>query len=161
MGQVFIRRVALLAALVLLVAAAVVVGRRIGLDPDSARLTWIATAHQYGPVGYRDPAAAISPDARWIAYSEGRFLRVRAIGGGPVTEFPPATAQIRHLSWRADNKTVLAGGDLYDRVAGTRTALWPNRTDLVAHDGPVAATVSKGDLLRQAVWSRDGEALVA
>src|SRR5947199_6459666 len=142
--------------LLLLAAAAAVVisGRHVPAEARSQQLTWIATAHQYGPVGYRDPAAAISPDARWIAYSEGRFLRVRAIGGGPVTEFPPATAQIRHLSWRADNKTVLAGGDLYDRVAGTRTALWPNRTDLLAHDGPVAATVSNGDLLRQAVWSR-------
>ena len=28
--------------------------------------------------GYRDPAGAISPDGRWIAYSEGRFLRACA-----------------------------------------------------------------------------------
>jgi Tol biopolymer transport system component len=159
--QTFVRRAVFLSVLVLLAAAVVVFVRRVKPGSDTSPIAWVATAHQYGPVGYRDPAAAISPDARWIAYSEGRFLRVRAIGGGPVTEFPPAAAQIRHLSWRADNKTVLAGGDLYDRVAGTRTALWPTRTDLLAHDGPVAATVSKGDLLRQAVWSRDGEALAA
>jgi Tol biopolymer transport system component len=154
-------RATILAAVVAVAAGVVTFVAYTSRKAQPPQLTWVATAHQYGPVGYRDPAAAISPDARWIAYSEGRLLRVRAIGGGPVTEFPPATAQIRHLSWRADNKTVLAGVDLYDREAGTRTALWPNRTDLLAHDGPVAATVSKGDLLRQAVWSRDGEALAA
>src|SRR5262249_45973981 len=41
---------------------------------DRSRLTLVATAHQLGPVGYRDPAGAISPDGRWVAYSEGRFL---------------------------------------------------------------------------------------
>jgi Tol biopolymer transport system component len=159
--QTFVGRAAVLSILVLIAAAVVVFGRRVSPDSNALPIAWVATAHQYGPVGYRDPAAAISPDARWVAYSEGRFLRVRAVGGGPVTDLPPAIAQIRHLSWRADNTTILAGGELYDRAAGTRRAMWPNRTELSAYDGSVAATVSKSDLLRQAVWSRDGESLAA
>src|SRR5690349_8674196 len=59
-----------------------------------ARLAWVATAHQFGPVSYRDPAGAISPDGKWIAYSEGRFLRARPIGGGPTIDLPAGEAQI-------------------------------------------------------------------
>src|SRR5216117_1895316 len=91
---------------------------------DAARLVWVADAHQLGPVGYRDPAGAISPDGKWIAYSEGRFLRVKSVDGGPAIELPAGEAQIRHVSWRADNRTILADGHqsqagwaLYDIVA--------------------------------------------
>ena len=31
----------------------------------------LATAHQMGPVAYRDPAGAASPDGRWLAFTEG------------------------------------------------------------------------------------------
>ena len=55
------------------------------------RLTWVATAHQFGPVGYRDPAGAMSPDGQWMAYSEGRFLRVRPVEGGAGVEFEPGS----------------------------------------------------------------------
>ena len=154
------RRTTILVGVVALAAAFAGVAWRAPGDPAPSQLTWIATAHQYGPVGYRDPAAAISPDGRWLAYSEGRFLRVRAIAGGPVVEFPAGNAQIRHLSWR-NNTLVLAGADLYDRVEGTRKPLWPDRTDLSAQDGSVAATVATADLLRQALWSPDGESLAA
>src|SRR5437763_1422093 len=96
---------------------------------DSSRLSWIATARQLGPVGYRDPAGAISPDGRWIAYSEGRFLRVRPVDGGPSLEFTPGNAQIRTLAWTPDSRTILADGDHaqsdwaeYD-LAGTRRSI--------------------------------------
>jgi hypothetical protein len=77
-------------------------------EPGMERLTWVADAHQFGPVGYRDPAGAISPDGRWIAYSEGRFLLVRAAEGGPFVELPPGEAQIRNIAWSPDNRTILA-----------------------------------------------------
>src|SRR5476651_2298788 len=79
-------------------------------DGDTARLTWVADAHQFGPVGYRDPAGALSPDGQWIAYSEGRFLRVRPAGGGPSVDLPPGEAQIRNLVWSPDNRTILTDG---------------------------------------------------
>ena len=56
------RSLMLLALLAVGVAAIVVANRREGSPPDAAALTWVAEAHQLGPVGYRDPAGAISPD---------------------------------------------------------------------------------------------------
>src|SRR3954447_15636020 len=98
------------------------------VDPaPPPRLAWVGDAHQLGPVGYRDPAGAISPDGKWIAYSEGRFLRVRPGAGGPSVEFPAGAAQIRTLVWSPDSRTILTDGSAlagewsaYDRVAATR-----------------------------------------
>ena len=121
-------------------------------DADASRLSWVATAHQFGPVGYRDPAGAISPDGRWIAYSEGRFLRVRPVEGGPAVEFPSGDAQIRNIAWSPDNRTILADGNqaqatwaAYDRVDGTKRTL-----------GMDNANVSD---LRQLAWSADGQSI--
>jgi Tol biopolymer transport system component len=147
----YTRRGAVLGIVVLFAAAAVLIGWHLAPEPDPMRLTWVATAHQYGPVGYRDPAAAISPDGRWVAYSEGRFLRVRPIDGGSSIDFPPGTAQIRHLAWRPDNRTILAGGELYDRVTGARRAVWSMGGELSAREA--------AEMLRQAAWSPDGASL--
>ena len=132
-------------------------------DASDARLAWFATAHQFGPVGYRDPAGAISPDGQWVAYSEGRFLRVRATGGGPVIDLPAGEAQIRNLSWHPDSRTILADGyrrraaGRCDRVARTRRGLWADRATLTAAlAGSGTATARAADL-RQAAWSCDGD----
>lgn len=124
-----------------------------GASSGDRRLTWVATARQLGPVGYRDPAGAISPDGKWIAYSEGRFLRIRPIDGGPSVELPPGDAQIRHLTWSPDSRRIVADGRaapadwaVYDRVAGTREPLWPDRKN-----------VSR---FKQLTWSTDGASLV-
>jgi Tol biopolymer transport system component len=121
-------------------------------EADVSRLSWVATAHQFGPVGYRDPAGAISPDGRWIAYSEGRFLRVRPVDGGPAVEFPPGDGQIRNIAWSPDNRTILADGNqmqatwaAYDRVAGMKRA-------------PGTDTSNFSDL-RQLAWSADGQSI--
>ena len=126
---------------------------------DGSRLMWLADAHQFGPVGYRDPVGAISPDGRWIAYSEGRFLRVRPADGGPLVQLPAGEAQIRTLTWSPDNRTILADGfqtqtgwALYDRVAGTRVPLWADRDPLRG------ARLSD---LRQPAWSPDGRSIAA
>jgi len=116
------------------------------------RLAWVATAHQFGPVGYRDPAGAISPDGKWIAYSEGRFLRVKPIDGGPILDLPPGPAQIRYIAWRPDSRAVTTDGDpsiggyaIYDIVARTR--------------GPLFAQAPSG--IRQPAWSHDGTSIAA
>jgi Tol biopolymer transport system component len=121
---------------------------------DVSRLSWVVTAHQFGPVGYRDPAGALSPDGRWIAYSEGRFLRVRPVDGGPSVGFPPGAAQIRNIAWSPDDRTILADGNetqtgwaAYDRVAGTRRELW--------------ASDDRMSELRQLAWSADGQSIAA
>jgi Tol biopolymer transport system component len=151
-------------------AAAVVVLRGCRAPVREAhRLAWIATAHQFGPVGYRDPAGAISPDGRWVAYSEGRFLRVRPLAGGPIVDLPAGEAQIRNLAWSPDNRTILADGfqtqagwALYDRVAGTRRGLWLDHDSITAQSGDTAAvsTARVADL-RQPAWSPDGRSIAA
>jgi hypothetical protein len=105
-------RALILVSLVAAAAIAVAYRARTGAVVPSVRLSPVATAHQLGPVGYRDPAGAISPDGRWIAYSEGRFLRVQPIGGGSIIELPPGDGQIRHLVWHPDSRTILADGDV-------------------------------------------------
>src|SRR6202167_6863323 len=59
---------------------------------DTARLKYVATAHQYGPVGYRDPLGVISPSGEGLAYSIAYRLFVQRLVGGPVTELPHSTA---------------------------------------------------------------------
>ena len=124
---------------------------------DGARLAWLADAHQLGPVGYRDPAGAVSADGRWIAYSEGRFLRVRPAEGGPIVALPAGEAQIRNLAWSPDNRTILADGyqtqsgwALYDRAGGTRRPLWPDRDPLHG---------ARPSDLRQPAWSPDARSI--
>ena len=145
-------RALIVLSLLAAVAAAAVFRARRPPGPDETRLSWIATAQQLGPVGYRDPAGAISPDGKWIAYSEGRFLRVRPVDGGPVVEFPPGPAQIRYLTWRPDSRALATDGDpaiggyaVYDIAARTR--------------GPLFASPPSG--VRQPAWSPDGKAIAA
>lgn len=152
------------------VAAATVIALRGRRSTElDIRLTWIATARQLGPVGYRDPAGAISPDGRWVAYSEGRFLRVRPVAGGPIVDLPAGEAQIRNLAWSPDNRTILADGfqvqtgwALYDRVAKTRRGLWLDRDSITAKPDDMAAVVTARVAdLRQPAWSPDGRSLAA
>src|SRR6476661_4393104 len=104
-------RTVLLLALVAAAAALTwTIARRRPAAVDPSRLTWLADAHQFGPVGYRDPAGAISPDGRWIAYSEGRFLRVQPAAGGAVVDLPAGEAQIRNIAWDGDSQRILADG---------------------------------------------------
>ncbi len=156
----------LVLGLLIAVAVVAVALRAFGPRADNAsvtRLTWVATAHQLGPVSYRDPAGAISPDGRWIAYSEGRFLRVAPVGGGPILELPPGGAQIRSLSWNADSTRILADGfdgandwGVYDRIARTRAAVLPGR-----HDVRQATWSPAGKLIAAIVSDRDGPAVWA
>jgi len=153
-------RAARVPLLVMLLAAGVVALWRAPAriaSSDTLRLTWLADAHQLGPVGYRDPAGAISPDGRWLAYSEGRFLRVRSANGGPIVDLPAGDAQIRNLAWSPDNRTILTDGSatqtgwaLYDRVDGTRRPLWRDR------DPMPGAKISD---LRQLAWAPDGRSI--
>ncbi|PYQ93785.1 MAG: hypothetical protein DMF96_28510 [Acidobacteria bacterium] len=158
--------------LALVAAACVAIVLMVRREPlrDAARLVWVADAHQLGPVGYRDPAGALSPDGRWIAYSEGRFLRVRPAGGGPIVELPPGEAQIRNVAWSPDSRMIVADGfesqtgwALYDRVAGSRRALWSDHDPLTATLGDKGAqtTTAKVADLRQPAWSPAGRFIAA
>ena len=158
-----------LGALVVVALAAIPFVGALRVDPAPARLAWVGDAHQLGPVGYRDPAGAISPDGRWLAYSQGRFLRVLPIDGGPVVELPPNDAQIRTIAWNPDNRSVLADGyrtaagwAVYDRIDRTRRGLWADRDPLrgTIAGGTETSTARVADL-RQPAWSSDGRFLAA
>jgi Tol biopolymer transport system component len=164
-------RIVTLAVVVIAALAAIPFVRSARVDPvSSPRFAWVGDAHQFGPVGYRDPAGAVSPDGQWLAYSEGRFLRVRPIDGGPIVDLPANEAQIRTIAWSPDNRSILADGyqtapglAVYDRVERTRRALWADHDPLRATAGEGATQTSSARVsdLRQPAWSPDGRSVAA
>ena len=67
------------------------------------RLHYITTAHQAGPVGFRDPFGAVSPDGVWLAYISNRHLFLHRIEGSWTTELPPADDRKAGLRWFPDS----------------------------------------------------------
>ena len=95
--------------------------------PAQPRLQYVTTAHQLGPVNYRDPLGAISPSGEWLAYSLAQHLYLERIVGGPVKELPPCGGIIRHIAWLPDNRTIAVDSPepgtrwwLYDIQTSTR-----------------------------------------
>ena len=126
-------------------------------------LTFVATANQLGVVGYRDPAGELSADGRFVAYSEGRFVRVVPVAGGASVSLPPAEGQVRWLTW-LDDRRVLAEDMgsathwwLYDVQHATREPLW---SPAAASAAATSAAPRLNDL-RQPVASADGAWLAA
>ena len=123
---------------------------------EPPQLSYVATAHQLGVVGYRDPAGAISPDGSKLAHAEGRFIRVVPIGGGVPVTLAAGDGQVRYITWASND--VVVGEDAtkdarwwtYRLGATDRHPLW-NGKDVVAADG--TARVSD---LRQLSFSADG-----
>ncbi len=115
------------------------------------RLRYVTTARQKGPVGHRDPIGVLSPDGRWVAYSEGRFVKLQHVEGGPVRELEPLSLDVREIAWLSDGNRLAipdraSGGAaprwyVYD-IEGGRKPLWP--------DAPEISQLS---------WSADGAAL--
>lgn len=120
---------------------------------------WVATAHQRGIVGYRDPAAAIAPGGRLVAYSEGRVLRVVPVGGGVDVSSAVADGQVRHLAWVDDRRLIVEDGAAADRWrlheigVGTRP-LWPVST--LEGSGRTSGVTLDANALRQISVSPDG-----
>ena len=98
----------ILSALIAAGLSALVIARQAPMPAalDLPQLSYVTTAHQLGVVGYRDPVGAISPDGRRLAYTEGRFIRVVPIGGGPPITLEPGEGQIRYLTWTTDSSIV-------------------------------------------------------
>ena len=119
---------------------------------DPGRLTLVTTAHQFGPVGNRDPLGVMSPSGEWLAYSVAYRLYIQRTVGGPLAELPPCRATIRHLAWLPDDRTLAVDcGDpqarwwTYDTATKTRHPLWPESSLQI----PLAK-------LEQLAWSADG-----
>ena len=126
---------------------------------SSPPLQWVATAHQQGVVGYRDPAVAVAPGGRLVAYSEGRVLRVTPVAGGVDVSSVRGEGQVRHLAWIDDGRVVFEDGgasarwQLHEIGAGTRP-LWPNAT--LEGSGATSGMTLAANALRQLSVSPDG-----
>lgn len=131
-----------------------------GGEEQEATVQWVATARQQGIVGYRDPAVAIAPGGRVVAYSEGRVLRVAPVGGGVDVSFTRGLGQIRHVAWIDDRRVIFDDGgaaarwQLHEIGVGTRP-LWPETT--LEGGGASSGTTVAANALRQLSVSPDGE----
>ena len=150
-----VRIVAILAVILFGVVALVIATRPTSDAPVPAAmptLTYVATARQYGVVGYRDPCGVISPSGAYLAYAEGRVIRVTPVGGGAVSTLPAGEGQIRYLAWHgndaivAEDPTASGRWWLHRMGAAAREPLWDRAT---------------ADPLRQVTFSRDGRAAAA
>jgi len=127
---------------------------------DVAPLQWIATARQQGIVGYRDPAVAIAPGGRVVAYSEGRVLRVAPVSGGVDVSSTTGLGQIRHVAWIDDRRVIFEDGgaparwQMHEIGVGTRP-LWP--TAMLESGGASSGTTVAANALRQLSVSPGGE----
>lgn len=107
--------------------------------PQGPRLHFVTTARQFGPVGYRHPAGAMSPDGGWLAYSVGRMLRAQRSDGGPVHEVGAINSQIRYIAWLPDSRHVAVqdrdpdsgtpSWQVFDVLTAKKEQLWPNNTE--------------------------------
>jgi Tol biopolymer transport system component len=127
------------------------------------RLRFVADARQAGPVGYRDPLGAISPDGNWLAYTSGDRLRLVRVAGGPVRTLGRPARALRSLAWLPDGRSVAAlEVDSAGRAAWWRFAV-PGGQAHRLWSGPVPAVTPGGDTVRvdpdrarQLTWSSDG-----
>ncbi len=146
------RTLAALGILILAAAAWATRDRGRGVEPPLPRATYVATAHQQGVVGYRDPIGVVSPDGRLVAYSEGRQVRVVPIKGGLSPGMPVAGQQVRWLAWLDPSRLIVEDTGtaerwwIYDSDGAARRPVWP------------AAAVQglRVDTLRQLAASPDG-----
>ena len=136
-----------------------------GQTPTSARLRLVVEARQLGPVGYRDPVGAISPDGQWVAYASEERLRLTQVAGGPVTTFSPR-GRITSVAWLPDSRRVAwLQGDvqgnfawwLVDIASGERRRLFGNAFPKVLA-GPDSIAVDP-NWFRGIAWSPDGARL--
>ena len=133
--------------------------------PASARLRFVVEARQLGPVGYRDPVGAISPDGQWVAYaSEGR-LRLTQAAGGPITTVGPR-GRVTSVAWLPDSRRVAwLQGDgqgnvawwLVDIASGERRHLFGNAfPKVLAGSDSIEVDPNR---FRDIAWSTNGERL--
>ena len=115
-----------------------------------------------------DPVGSLSPDGQSIAYSEGRFLRVRPVAGGPTVDLTPVAAQIRHLAWRPDSKAILTDGDTGRTGWVLHVVENSEQRPIFAGRSELSATLASGEArtvsvrgLRQPAWSPDGRSIAA
>jgi Tol biopolymer transport system component len=140
------------------------------LDTVTPRLRYVATVRQYGPVGYRDPLGAISPDGAWLATASETRVRLGRIGGGAMTQLGSSDEQITDLAWLPESRHLAvrsrtfdhsrARWVLYDVRSGASTPLWPERAVIrgMRENDTIVVHVDPADLI-QLTWSPSGDSV--
>ena len=123
---------------------------------------FVVSVHQFGPVAYRDPHGALSPDGRMLATAANHILAVRAFPNGVPRQLPAGNARIRHLAWHPDGRLLVDQVEdgtrwwIYDTDGATREPMFSERVLETA----VGSTV-RASTLRDLSWNRSGTKLVA
>ena len=134
-------------------------------DEELPSLQYVTTARQFGPVWYRDPVGAVSPDGTRLAYAVQRHLWVTRVEGGPPNELSYSDYRIRYLTWLPDSLHVAVyeqGGRrwwLHDIRDHTRKPLWADVDSLRGTDGSGNAVAAPVSRVLQLAWSPNGESV--
>jgi Tol biopolymer transport system component len=127
------------------------------------RLHYLATATQFGPVSFRDPLGALSPDGRWLAYAVQQHLYLQPVPLGPLVSDGLEAGVILHLTWSPDSRRVILDRRgaaprwrAYELESHSEVPLWRPDLELRATADSGAALEVRVDSLRQLTWSRDG-----
>jgi hypothetical protein len=78
-------------------------GMNCGPSAAPRRLEYVTTAHQAGPVGFRDPLGVVSPDGVWVAFISNRHLFLHRIQSA-TKELLPADNPKRAIAWFPDGR---------------------------------------------------------
>lgn len=126
-----------------------------GAAGQAGQLTHVAAQRQLGPVAYRDPLGAASPDGAWLATTSGLHLYVRPLAGGPIRELGPGTERVNEIVWSPDSAHLYAHESNYERTRSSWYRYDPRSREREAATifAPVLATArqdggaeSSGDL---------------
>ncbi|MEQ8423097.1 MAG: hypothetical protein RIA63_00205, partial [Cyclobacteriaceae bacterium] len=77
------------------------------LSAQLPALHFVKTVKQKGPVAYRDPFGAISPDGKLFAYSDRNQIFVQQIQGGATFELEKRGAFVITLRWTPNSNHIV------------------------------------------------------
>ncbi|MBR9923126.1 MAG: hypothetical protein GYB31_20040 [Bacteroidetes bacterium] len=135
-----------------------------GFCAAQENLQLVSIVKQKGPVAYRDPIGAVSPDGRLVVFSDSRRLEVQSITGGTLNQLTKNGSFIRYFTWTSNGELItyeLGGKGMtwykYNIQANTSEPLWPDKdVFIVVKPDDTKVNVSRHDL-RELTWSLDGK----
>jgi len=121
-------------------------------------LQYVKTVRQKGPVAYRDPFGAISPDGNKLAYSDRNQIFVQLIEGGATYELEKQGAFVITIDWLPDSQHLITyeiGGKkdfwyVYDLNKRNASPLWPESKNFTDR----GITIDRSQL-KELSWSND------
>lgn len=126
------------------------------------QMQFIKAVKQKGPVAYRDPFGAISPDGKLFAYSDRKQISIQQVVGGATFELDKHGTFVITLTWLPDNQHLITheiGGEReywysYDLQTKQGTPLWPNKRNF--NDADKSLQIERENI-KDLTWSSDGK----